>query len=114
MPRQKRDPRSLPPKNIASLIRGLYGRVARELKVDPSYVSRVARQERRSETIETALRREIGRIIAIVQAGRDRSRPAQTKEENQGLSAPFLVFQPSPDCEVAIAADAARANRARH
>jgi hypothetical protein len=54
------------PANIASLIRGLYSRVARQLKVDPSYVSRVARQERRSATIEASLRREIGNIIALV------------------------------------------------
>lgn len=72
MSRQKNS-RASYPKNIASLIRGLYGRVARQLKVDPSYVSRVARQERRSETIETALRREIGRIIAIVKANRSRA-----------------------------------------
>ncbi len=71
----KKWPQALAPRNIASLIRGLYGRVARELKVDPSYVSRVARQERRSVTIEAALRREIGRIITIVEANREQSRP---------------------------------------
>ena len=44
MPRLKTVPKPAPT-NLASLIRGLYGRVARQLKVDPSYVSRVARGE---------------------------------------------------------------------
>jgi hypothetical protein len=54
------------PTNLASLIRGLYGRVARQLKVDPSYVSRVARGERRSDVIEASLERELKRILAMV------------------------------------------------
>jgi hypothetical protein len=53
------------PTNLASLIRGLYGRVARQLKVDPSYVSRVARGERRSDQIEASLERELKRIMAM-------------------------------------------------
>ena len=52
-----------PPQNLASLIRGLYGRVARQLDVDPSYVSRIARGERRSEIVQNALRDELNRII---------------------------------------------------
>ena len=39
-----------------NLYRGLYVRVARKLSVDPSYVSRVARGDRRSNEIENALR----------------------------------------------------------
>lgn len=54
------------PTNLASLIRGLYGRVARQLKVDPSYVSRVARGERQSSLIEVSLERELKRIMAMV------------------------------------------------
>src|ERR1700686_429988 len=54
------------PTNLASLIRGLYGRVARQLKVDPSYVSRVARGERQSDVIEGSLERELKRIMAMV------------------------------------------------
>jgi len=54
------------PTNLASLIRGLYGRVARQLKVDPSYVSRVARGERQSDAIEGSLERELRRIMALV------------------------------------------------
>jgi hypothetical protein len=55
-----------PPTNLASLIRGLYGRVARHLRVDPSYVSRVARGERQSDVIEASLERELKRILALV------------------------------------------------
>ena len=39
-----------------TLYRGLYMRIARKLNVDPSYVSRVARGDRRSSEIESALR----------------------------------------------------------
>ena len=44
------------------LYRGLYARVARRLGVDRSYVSRVARGERRSQRVEAALRNELRRI----------------------------------------------------
>jgi hypothetical protein len=44
------------------LYRGLYVRIARKLRVDPSYVSRVARGDRHSKTIETALRQELEEI----------------------------------------------------
>jgi len=44
------------------LYRGLYARIARTLGVDRSYVSRVARGERRSPEIEAALRAELKRI----------------------------------------------------
>ncbi len=43
---------------------GLYSRVARQLKVDRSYVSRVARGERHSEEVERALSSEFNRIIS--------------------------------------------------
>jgi hypothetical protein len=41
---------------------GLYSRIARQLNVDRSYVSRVARGERHSEEIERALNNEFTRI----------------------------------------------------
>ncbi len=41
---------------------GLYSRVARQLKVDRSYVSRVARGERRSPQVERALSTEFSRV----------------------------------------------------
>jgi transcriptional regulator with XRE-family HTH domain len=44
------------------LYRGLYSRVARKLGVDRSYVSRVARGERKSPEIEAALQAELRRI----------------------------------------------------
>src|SRR6266576_3749999 len=56
---------SAPPLHFASLFRGFYGRVARQLEVDPSYVSRVARGERQSAVIEAALEREMNRIIRL-------------------------------------------------
>lgn len=43
---------------------GLYTRVAKRLKVDRSYVSRVARGERRSSQVEKALLSEFQRISA--------------------------------------------------
>jgi hypothetical protein len=64
MPRAKSVHKAVPT-NLASLIRGLYGRVARQLKVDPSYVSRVARGERQSSEIEVSLERELKRIMAM-------------------------------------------------
>jgi transcriptional regulator with XRE-family HTH domain len=45
-----------------SLFRGIYNRVAKRLGVDPSYVSRVARGERKSAVVEKALSEEV-RII---------------------------------------------------
>jgi hypothetical protein len=48
--------------NRLSLYRGIYSRVARQLAIDPSYVSRVARGERRSVKVEAALLKEIRRI----------------------------------------------------
>lgn len=42
---------------------GLYSRIARQLQVDRSYVSRVARGERRSHQIEQALSTEFTRIM---------------------------------------------------
>jgi hypothetical protein len=48
---------------LASRMRGLYRRVADRLGVDPSYVSRVARGERKSPKIETCLNREISKLL---------------------------------------------------
>jgi transcriptional regulator with XRE-family HTH domain len=50
---------AIPPQ---TLYRGLYIRIARRLKIDPSYVSRVARGERHSRAVEQALRYEIDQI----------------------------------------------------
>lgn len=42
---------------------GLYSRVARQLSVDRSYVSRVARGERHSNAVEHAISSEFDRIV---------------------------------------------------
>lgn len=47
------------------LMRGLYARVARKLKVDPSYVSRVARGERESAAVQDALKEEFEDIARL-------------------------------------------------
>ena len=60
--RQARNPRRL--QKIHSYLQslcGLYSRVARRFGVDRSYVSRVARGERRSHDIEAALITEFDR-----------------------------------------------------
>src|SRR3984957_15093844 len=46
-----------------SVFRGIYKRVAVQLDVDPSYVSRVARGERRAPFVTEALRKEIQRVL---------------------------------------------------
>lgn len=51
-----------PKLNRLSLYRGIYSRVARQLGIDPSYVSRVARGERQSAKVRDALLKEIRRI----------------------------------------------------
>lgn len=63
-----------------ALYRGLYVRIARKLKVDPSYVSRVARGDRRSIEIENALRQaqkeinqQLGRGSSAVESRLSRS-----------------------------------------
>ena len=47
---------------VLSIFRGLYQRVAAKLGVDPSFVSRVARGERRSPAVLAALREEMSVI----------------------------------------------------
>lgn len=54
--------------------RGLFSRVAREVGVDRSYVSRVARGERQSERVQNALNREIARIEKLASQGNGSSR----------------------------------------
>ena len=61
----KRDSTTLVNQRMHFLMRGLYARVARKLKVDPSYVSRVARGERESAAIQAALDREFEDIARL-------------------------------------------------
>lgn len=48
--------------NRLQLYRGIYSRVAKQLGIDRSYVSRVASGERKSEKVQKALQRELDRI----------------------------------------------------
>jgi hypothetical protein len=54
---------AMPSPRSPSFFRGLYARVAKGLGFDPSYVSRIARGERRSEIVEKAIRREIDKVL---------------------------------------------------
>lgn len=51
------------PKDLSPQLKGLYERVARQLGVDPSYVSQVAQGESQSALVEDALRRELTQIL---------------------------------------------------
>ena len=66
--------------DLASRIRGLYGRVARHLDVDPSYVSRVARGERQSAAVVSVLRRELNKIVQEVSKWREERNEKLRKE----------------------------------
>lgn len=57
-----------PISQMVSLSRGLYARVGRRIGCDVSYVSRVARGERRSAIVETALKKEFGKVLIKLQS----------------------------------------------
>ncbi len=69
------------------LYRGLYVRIARKLGVDASYVSRVARGDRRSNEVENALRQALAEIDQ--QLGRSSS-AAEKSTERKATSAKRL------------------------
>ena len=71
-----------------SLFRGLYARVARSLEVDVSYVSRVARGERKSKVAEKALTREFNKAVVAMSNGL----PRFTKR-------PYIVVTRCPRCK---------------
>jgi hypothetical protein len=52
-----------------SLFRGLYARVARDVGVDVSYISRIARGERKSQVAEKALTREFSKVVSVMRNG---------------------------------------------
>ena len=66
--------------NLPSLMRGLYSRVARKLRIDPSYVSRVARGERASSAISEALHAELRRV-ALLANGNGRAAVSRAKRK---------------------------------
>lgn len=80
--KQTPDLRSLP-----SLCRGIYNRVAQKVGCDPSYVSRVARGERTSETVSEALRAEIQLAWAKVSEGIAESPEKAPKHKARAASA---------------------------
>jgi hypothetical protein len=76
---------AIPSPGSASLFRGLYARVAHDLGLDPSYVSRVARGERRSEIIEKAIRKEIDKILGALKTSSNRpAKRRNTKKKSSG------------------------------
>lgn len=73
-----------------SLFRGLYARVARNLRVDVSYVSRIARGERNSKAAERVLAREFCRVLALIgnnSSGFNKSRTRINKSLKSGYRA---------------------------
>lgn len=58
-----------------SLMRGLYARVGRQVGCDVSYVSRIARGERRSANIEAMLRQEFAKTLRKVKLTLHRHQP---------------------------------------
>jgi len=68
------------PPDLAALLKGLYQRVARQLGLDPYYVSRVARGEFPSKMIEDALRRELLKIKARIDKAGSTGRGATRKK----------------------------------
>lgn len=69
-----------PESSPQELYRGLYVRIARKLGVDPSYVSRVARGDRRSLQIENALHQELERIGSRLGRNGDRGAEVATRK----------------------------------
>ena len=72
---------------LPSLCRGIYNRVAQKLGCDPSYVSRVARGERKSEAVSNALRAEIQLTWAKVTEGNAESTDKAPKRRVTAASA---------------------------
>lgn len=59
-----------------ALYRGVYSRVAKQLGLDRSYVSRVASGQRRSKKVEAALMAEIRRIEKLAGKRQAKARAA--------------------------------------
>jgi hypothetical protein len=85
------DNRNVLPLGLASLFRGIYNRVADQLGVGPSYVSRVARGERRSEAVQIALNKEMKRILNPAQSSNGQRSPdkegSNSRSGTRGASA---------------------------
>ncbi len=57
--------RKQPRLDVPSLYRGMYSRIARALGVDRGYVSRVARGERHSSKVFSAIEAELARMADL-------------------------------------------------
>jgi transcriptional regulator with XRE-family HTH domain len=75
---------AIPLLNMVSRSRGLYARVARKMGCDPSYVSRIARNERRSARVEAALGREIGTFLTRLEDSLKFLRKTLQQNKNRG------------------------------
>jgi hypothetical protein len=60
---------------VITVFRGIYRRVAKRLDIDPSYVSRIARGERRAAFVTEALQKEIRRAMGKARLHDGRSVP---------------------------------------
>ncbi len=106
MPGGPRRP-STDPRDLAVLLKGLYEKVARQLHLDPYYVSRVARGEHPSKLVEDALRRELKKIKARVEKGRrvrlsatrkkSAAKKRKKKQAPKNKSFRLLAFKPPRD-----------------
>jgi hypothetical protein len=68
---------SVPCSAAVELFRGLYARVGRDLGLDASYISRIARGERKSIVAEKAINREFNKALKLI--GNSSSRPGKNR-----------------------------------
>jgi hypothetical protein len=61
-----KDNNTVPCSVAVSLFRGVYARVGHKLGVDVSYISRVARGERKSKIAEKAIDREYRKVLVLI------------------------------------------------
>jgi hypothetical protein len=87
----------LPCSKSVELFNGFYARVARDLGVDASYVSRITREKRKSIVVERALNREFRKCLFLITNGsplsaKNRSKRSRTMFQNDRLRhlIPFL------------------------
>jgi hypothetical protein len=76
-----------------TLYRGLYGRIARKLGVDPSYVSRVARGDRRSDEVESALGQALAEINQQLSQGSSTGQHGVARTATSGKRLKALMKQ---------------------
>jgi hypothetical protein len=77
---------TVPCSTVVSFFRGLYGRVAREMGLDASYISRVARGERESKAITKAVEREFNKGMALISARSHKNRNRKRERDHRIIS----------------------------